>query len=177
MSLRYGRLFDETVRAEYQRALTLAKQQLGPLPASMPGGRATLPLLEGDWKQAPARLGSRNRPAPAARRTPRCRHRPGPGRMNSQRIHAVEHACAQLAAHGEPVTFAAVSRRSAIPGNTLYRNPALCALLEEHRAKAQHATTLTGLATQLASQQLTLGGRPPASRLRTDVTNVQPSYI
>ena len=54
MSLRYGRLFDDTVRAEYERALTLAKQQLGPLPASIPGGRTTLPLLEGDWKQAPA---------------------------------------------------------------------------------------------------------------------------
>src|SRR5919197_64660 len=33
MSLRYGRLFDHTVRTEYERALTLAKQQLGPLPA------------------------------------------------------------------------------------------------------------------------------------------------
>jgi hypothetical protein len=27
MSLRYGRLFDTTVRAEYERALDLAKQQ------------------------------------------------------------------------------------------------------------------------------------------------------
>jgi integrase len=32
MSLRYGRLFDQTVRAGYERALTLAKQRLGPLP-------------------------------------------------------------------------------------------------------------------------------------------------
>ena len=31
MSLRYGRLFDATVRDEYQRALTLAKAQLGPV--------------------------------------------------------------------------------------------------------------------------------------------------
>ena len=54
MSLRYGRLFDDTVRTEYERALTLAKQQPGPLPASIPAGRTTLPLPEGDWKQAPA---------------------------------------------------------------------------------------------------------------------------
>jgi len=33
MSLRYGRLFDATVRAEYERALDLAKARIGPLPA------------------------------------------------------------------------------------------------------------------------------------------------
>jgi hypothetical protein len=31
MSLRYGRLFDATVRADYERALTQAKQRLGPV--------------------------------------------------------------------------------------------------------------------------------------------------
>ena len=30
MSLRYGRLFDTTVRAEYERALDLAKARIGP---------------------------------------------------------------------------------------------------------------------------------------------------
>jgi integrase len=40
MSLRYGKLFDTTVRAEYERALTLAKQRLG----TMPAGRTSLPL-------------------------------------------------------------------------------------------------------------------------------------
>jgi integrase len=54
MSLRYGRLFDQTVRTEYERALTLAKHQIGPLPAISPGGRTALPLLAGDWRQAPA---------------------------------------------------------------------------------------------------------------------------
>lgn len=51
MSLRYARLFDQTVRAEYERALELAKSRLGPLPT----GRTRLPLLgEGDWREAPA---------------------------------------------------------------------------------------------------------------------------
>jgi integrase len=52
MSLRYGRLFDATVRTEYERALTLAKAHLGPLPQ----GRANLPLTDvtgGDWRDTP----------------------------------------------------------------------------------------------------------------------------
>jgi hypothetical protein len=54
MSLRYGRLFDATVKAEYERALTAAKAHLGTLPTEPPGGRAALPVLHGDWKDAPA---------------------------------------------------------------------------------------------------------------------------
>ncbi len=54
MSLRYGRLFDTTVRTEYERALDLAKSHLGPLPADRP----SLPLVDvtggGDWKDSPA---------------------------------------------------------------------------------------------------------------------------
>ena len=50
MSLRYGRLFDATVRAEYERALAQAKAQLGPLS----GSGATPVSLVTDWKEAPA---------------------------------------------------------------------------------------------------------------------------
>jgi integrase len=50
MSLRYGRLFDTTVRAEYERALHLAKARIGPLP----GGRLIPLSVDGDWRQAPA---------------------------------------------------------------------------------------------------------------------------
>ena len=53
MSLRYGRLFDTTVRNEYERALTAAKDRLGSLPAA-PNGRTAQPGLAGDWKEAPA---------------------------------------------------------------------------------------------------------------------------
>lgn len=54
MSLRYGRLFDATVRADYEKALTLAKTRLGPV---LPG-RTQLPIAEitggkSDWQQAP----------------------------------------------------------------------------------------------------------------------------
>jgi integrase len=52
MSLRYGRLFDSTVRTEYERALDMAKARIGPLPT----GRRTLPLVDitnGDWRETP----------------------------------------------------------------------------------------------------------------------------
>ena len=64
MSLRYGRLFDSTVREEYERALDLAKQQTAPqatpntAPSNTgPGGRTQLPLTDitggQDWKDTP----------------------------------------------------------------------------------------------------------------------------
>jgi integrase len=49
MSLRYGRLFDDTVRTEYERALNLAKERMGgvlPSPAPIE--------LHTDWRRAPA---------------------------------------------------------------------------------------------------------------------------
>jgi integrase len=48
MSLRYGRLFDATVRADYDKALTLAKERLGPV---LP--EATPVALDTDWRSAP----------------------------------------------------------------------------------------------------------------------------
>jgi uncharacterized coiled-coil protein SlyX len=76
--------------------------------------------------------------------------------MTSTRIQAVEQACTELATVGEPVTFVTVASRSGIPRVTLYRNQALRAIVEEHRARAHDATTLTGLAAQLAGQQLAM---------------------
>jgi integrase len=59
MSLRYGRLFDTTVRAEYERALTLAKDHLTALPAptnSTTGRPLPLTDITGgtDWQDAAA---------------------------------------------------------------------------------------------------------------------------
>ncbi|MGO9728327.1 MAG: tyrosine-type recombinase/integrase [Streptosporangiaceae bacterium] len=53
MSLRYGKLFDATVRTEYERALALAKNRIGTLPAD----RTSLPLAGitggAGWKDSP----------------------------------------------------------------------------------------------------------------------------
>lgn len=58
MSLRYAHLFDVTVRAEYERALNLAKVRIGPMPT--PTARSTIPVTatsEGhghnDWQNQP----------------------------------------------------------------------------------------------------------------------------
>jgi len=48
MSLRYGRLFDATVRADYERALTLAKERLGPVLPDAPSDEP-----QGDWRELP----------------------------------------------------------------------------------------------------------------------------
>jgi hypothetical protein len=48
MSLRYGRLFDQTVRADYERALALAKERLGPV---LPGAPTHTP--DGEWRELP----------------------------------------------------------------------------------------------------------------------------
>ena len=63
MSLRYAHLFDTTVRAEYERALDLAKNRIGAMPT--PTGRPRIPVTvdgscqrgsssETDWRDAPA---------------------------------------------------------------------------------------------------------------------------
>jgi integrase len=52
MSLRYAKLFDATVRADYERALTLAKTRLGPvLPERTSLPLAELPGHHGDWRE------------------------------------------------------------------------------------------------------------------------------
>jgi hypothetical protein len=59
MTLRYAHLFDTTVRAEYERALDLAKGRIGAIPT--PTGRTRIPVDGGsgcdshdDWRDAPA---------------------------------------------------------------------------------------------------------------------------
>jgi integrase len=63
MSLRYAHLFDTTVRAEYERALDLAKGRIGAMPT--PTGRTPIPVTangctsacstgDDDWRDAPA---------------------------------------------------------------------------------------------------------------------------
>ena len=62
-----------------------------------------------------------------------------------------EQACAELAAAGQPVTFTAVAARAGIGRATLYRDPALRALVDGHRHDAASAGTLTGLADDITA--------------------------
>lgn len=61
----------------------------------------------------------------------------------------IEAACAELAAAGQPVTFTQVAARAQVSRTTLYRRPALRAVIDEHRARGSSASTLTGLSTQI----------------------------
>ena len=76
----------------------------------------------------------------------------------------VETACAELAAAGQPVTFAEVAARARISRTTLYRRADLRAVIAEHRARGHDATTLTGLTVQI--DQLRQGLEALAAKVR-----------
>ena len=62
----------------------------------------------------------------------------------------VEDACADILRHNAPITFDAVADHTGLGRATLYRNPELRAVIEEHRDRGREATTLTGLTTEIA---------------------------
>jgi hypothetical protein len=62
----------------------------------------------------------------------------------------VEETCAELVLTGQPVTFDDVAQRTGLGRATLYRNPQLRAVVEEHRARGREAHTLSGLAAEIA---------------------------
>jgi hypothetical protein len=74
-----------------------------------------------------------------------------PGHLNQ-----AEQTCAELAASGQPVTFTAVAERTGIGRATLYRNPAVRAVIEEHRHQAAGASTLTAIAADIAALRTAL---------------------
>lgn len=73
--------------------------------------------------------------------------------MSAELVKRVERACAALARAREPVTFVAVASRAGIGRATLYRDPTLRALVNEHRSRGREAHTLSGLASELAGLQ------------------------
>jgi hypothetical protein len=71
-------------------------------------------------------------------------------------ITCAEQACSQLAEDGHPVTFTAVAALAQISRATLYRDPALRALVDEHRHRSAEANTLTGLAADISALRTAL---------------------
>jgi hypothetical protein len=67
-----------------------------------------------------------------------------------------EQACSQLETNGHPVTFTAVAALAHISRATLYRDPALRALVDEHRHRSAEANTLTGLAADISALRTAL---------------------
>lgn len=76
----------------------------------------------------------------------------------------VEDACHQLAGNNDPITFTAIAERTGISRTTLYRNPDLRAVIEEHRRRSNDPRTLTNLTTEIA--HLRTGLEALAARVR-----------
>ena len=69
--------------------------------------------------------------------------------MNESALIRVERVCTALATSGHPITFTAVAEQAQIARATLYRDQQLRAIIDEHRARGQDASTLTGLTIQI----------------------------
>ena len=70
--------------------------------------------------------------------------------MNESTLARVERVCAELATKGDAITFTAVAEHAQIGRATLYRDPQLRAIVDEHRTRQTDARTLSGLATEVA---------------------------
>ena len=63
-------------------------------------------------------------------------------------LNRVERACAQLHHDRHPVTFTAVAARTGLGRTTLYRDPTLRAVIEEHRRRTTKAAPLSASPTR-----------------------------
>jgi hypothetical protein len=79
-------------------------------------------------------------------------------------LEAVETACGHLADNGQAITFTAIADHTGISRTTLYRNPQLRAIVEEHRSHSHDRHTLTGLGAEIA--HLRTGLEALADRVR-----------
>jgi len=70
--------------------------------------------------------------------------------MTEPSLVRVERACAQLLQEGQQVTFIAVADLAGVGRATLYRDPQLRAVIDEHRTRRADARTLTGLPNEIA---------------------------
>jgi len=89
------------------------------------------------------------------------------------RIHRVEQACLDLVTTDQPLTFDQVAARTGLSRATLYRNPELRAVIEEHRHRDREAHTLTGLATEI--NHLRTAVEALASKVRRHEEEIRPS--
>lgn len=63
----------------------------------------------------------------------------------------VERACVEIHRSGKDVTFIAVAAATGLGRTTLYRDPTIRAVIEEHRRGAAASGTFTGLTDEIAT--------------------------
>jgi hypothetical protein len=61
----------------------------------------------------------------------------------------IERACVDLLHRGEPVTFTTVASLAGISRTSLYRDPTLRTVVEEHRSRSHDPRTMSGLASEV----------------------------
>jgi hypothetical protein len=71
-------------------------------------------------------------------------------------LNRVERACAHLHHEGKAVTFTAVAATTGLGRTTLYRNPTLRAVIEEHRHHAATSGTVAGLTDEITTLRTAL---------------------
>jgi hypothetical protein len=71
-------------------------------------------------------------------------------------LNRVERACAQLHREGHSVTFTSVAARTGLGRSTLYRDPTIRALIEEHRHRTATSGTVAGLTDEIATLRTAL---------------------
>ena len=75
---------------------------------------------------------------------------------DSNTLNLVERACAQLHRDGHTVTFTAVAARTGLGRSTLYRDPTIRAVINEHRHRTADSGTLAGLTDEIATLRAAL---------------------
>ena len=70
---------------------------------------------------------------------------------NASTLQQVERACAELRRDGHDVTFTAVATATGLGRTTLYRDPTIRAVIEEHRRRTLTGGTLAGLTEEIAT--------------------------
>ena len=71
-------------------------------------------------------------------------------------LNRVERACAQLHHEGHSVTFTAVAAHTGLGRSSLYRDPTIRAVIEQHRHRTATSGTITGLTDQIATLRTAL---------------------
>lgn len=90
----------------------------------------------------------------------------------------IETICQELAAAGTPITFTKIAERARISRTTLYRDPQLRAVIEEHKHRSHDPRTLASLTTEIGHLRTAIGAladrvRHQEERLRRLETNTR----
>ena len=69
--------------------------------------------------------------------------------MTNTNTTRIETICRELTANGTPITFTTIAERAGISRTTLYRDPELRAVIEEHKHRSHDPRTLASLTTEI----------------------------